>query len=375
MKNKAILVGAVVVILLSSVSTSSAGSFQGLGDLPGNDFYSSPSAISADGKVIVGVSHSANGTEAFRWENGAITPLGDLPGGDFSSIANDVSYDGTRIVGYSNSEQSNANNGREAFVWENGTMTGLGFFPQSPSDSSATGISDDGSVISGWARRGSLYPVEREAAIFSGTGNLTGLGYKVDDYTMSDYTLAYSISGDGSVVAGVCGSYPTSGFYWKNGNMLPLTNRTDVYVDPRGVSYDGSVIVGCVFSPYEAFRWENGEMIGLGTLFPATLSGATAVSADGSVIVGWSESELGDNLPFIWDENNGMRNLIDILTTDLGLDLGNWKLGSATGISADGLTIVGQGVNPDGYNEGWVVTIPEPCTLLFLGFGAVLLKD
>jgi hypothetical protein len=43
------------------------------------------------------------------------------------------------------------------------------------------------------------------------------------------------------------------------------------------------------------------------------------------------------------------------------LDLSGWILTSATGISADGLTIVGVGVNPAGQNEGWrAVLAPQP---------------
>ncbi len=66
--------------------------------------------------MIVGRGSSANGREAFKYENGMMTGLGDLPGGDFSSEALGVSGDGTRpitqIVG-----QSNSANGNEAFIW------------------------------------------------------------------------------------------------------------------------------------------------------------------------------------------------------------------------------------------------------------------
>ena len=58
-------------------------------DLPGGRDYSIPTAISADGNVIVGISSStaaaeeAGFFEAYRWTASAGTqPLGDLPGGD-----------------------------------------------------------------------------------------------------------------------------------------------------------------------------------------------------------------------------------------------------------------------------------------------------
>ncbi len=45
----------------------------------------------------------------------------------------------------------------------------------------------------------------------------------------------------------------------------------------------------------------------------------------------------------------------------------------ATGVSADGLTIVGQGRNPLGQIEGWIAHIPEASSLSLLGVGGLLL--
>jgi hypothetical protein len=65
-----------------------------------------------------------------------------------------------------------------------------------------------------------------------------------------------------------------------------------------------------------------------------------------------------------------MRQLDDVLR-GLGLDLGDWTLTSATGISADGLTIVGSGQHPfhNGVNEAWIAVIPEPGTGLLVMTG------
>lgn len=64
-----------------------------------------------------------------------------------------------------------------------------------------------------------------------------------------------------------------------------------------------------------------------------------------------------------------MRQLDQVLTSDFGLDLTGWTLIRATSISDDGLTIVGQGTNPSGFKEGWIVTIPEPSTAILLALG------
>jgi probable HAF family extracellular repeat protein len=131
------------------------------------------------------------------------------------------------------------------------------------------------------------------------------------------------------------------------------------------VSSDGSVVVG--FSS-QAFRWtaQNG-MIRLGDLPGGGIrSSANDVSADGSVIVGWGETAFDGSLStteaFLWKRDHGMVNLRGFLVSQ-GWDLSGWTLTSAEGISADGRTIVGTGVNPAGNPEGWIATIPEPSTI------------
>jgi len=95
------------------------------------------------------------------------------------------------------------------------------------------------------------------------------------------------------------------------------------------------------------------------------------LSSDGSVVVGEMWTNLG-HVPFIWDQANGMRNLQEMLSTDYGLDLTGWRLGGASGISADGKTIIGNGINPDGNSEAWVARIPEPTTFFLLALGGLV---
>jgi uncharacterized membrane protein len=98
-------------------------------------------------------------------------------------------------------------------------------------------------------------------------------------------------------------------------------------------------------------------MVGLGHLAGYSVSVASAVSADGSTVVGNSGS--GDKTEaFIWDEKNGMRNLRELLIDACGLDLNAWTLERATGISSDGKTIVGTG-SPNGYVQGWIANLEK----------------
>jgi hypothetical protein len=60
----------------------------------------------------------------------------------------------------------------------------------------------------------------------------------------------------------------------------------------------------------------------------------------------------------IWDATHGMRSLASILTSELGVDLTGWQLTGATGVSADGHTIVGDGLHPNGDREAWIARLP-----------------
>ena len=227
-------------------------------------------------------------------------------------------------------------------------------------------------------------------------------------------TRAHAISADGSVIvggAGFCSFMPdASAFRWKtDGDITYLEHLPGgVQASATDVSADGSVVVGYDSDRYlsasgwmEAFCWtEDGGIIGLGDLpGGASWSEARAVSADGSVVVGRASTgyttlpksvagptegtlqiQSPDPIPvfeaFIWTESGGMRNLREVLTSICGLDLNGWTLTTATDVSADGLTVVGTGINPDGNSEAWIATIPEPATVALLagGFVALVLR-
>lgn len=100
------------------------GTMTGIGFLPspfpGPDIIQTSWAASAsdDGSIIVGGSRafdykSLDQTEAFRWFNESMMGLGDLPGGDFKSYATAISADGSIIVG-----QGTGAGGEVAFIWD-----------------------------------------------------------------------------------------------------------------------------------------------------------------------------------------------------------------------------------------------------------------
>ena len=404
------------------ISMAQTVGFQGLGDLPGGAFESAAYAVSADGSVVVGVGcpvpmnpHLID-YEAFRWTAGSdLQGLGHISPDprpipyQRNSEATSAFYDGSTIVGWCFVGFS----GWTGFRWdETNQMQPLNWF--TPVDEFAAPtedrglltISDDGNTIVGKMASGSGW----EAFCWTqtnqtGDGVLIGLRDFMNEPFIGYHSAANDVSGNGTIVVGKSayravlggpgsGTYYYEAFRWTdaNGNnQFDLAEMQGLgFLEYSGsspqssasaVTSDGSVIVGKSDSDdgSQAFLWtltdpdtREGEMIGLGILDGYTHSNALDVSADGSIIIGTNQLlppftiEPESETAFLWDELNGMRDLKVVLESDYGLDLTGWELTSANSISADGYVIVGSGINPDGDPEAWIATIPEPsCFVLF----------
>ena len=384
MRSKSILLAVLVLFLVSNSSFAVTASFQGLGDLPGGYTETIARDVSADGSAVVGTSWSSSGCEAFRWtQETGIVGLGSLPDHG-STEAYGVSYDGSVIVGsIRNSE------GREkAFRWTRGS----GMVRLKDEDylySRAYCVSGDGSVVGGetliyWS------VFSTEACRWTNDEAPIGLGYFnwCDSWSgLYFYSEVRDMSNDGSILVGEstynypgCNCCITAAFIWTAEDGM--VNLGDLlggsFKGAHGVSGDGSFVVGVSDNLQrngEAFLWssESGA-IGLASLLGEE-GGSVAydVSIDGSIVVGKSASASGGEA-FIWDAENGMRSLRDVLVNDCGLDLTDWILRDAMGISDDGLTIFGNGINPNGDKEGWIATIPEPASILLVGLGGIILR-
>jgi len=178
---------------------------EGLGDLPGGDFSSTATGVSANGTVIVGVGHSELGSEAFRWmaDTGMIG-LGDLPGGFFGSGATAVSSNGNVIVGAGDSELSGGS--IEAFRWTEALgMQPLGDLAGGSFESAAFGVNSDGSVVLGFSDRedgGKAFVWDESHGMRDLQELLVAefsLGSQLSDWRL---TIANDISDDGLSIVG-----------------------------------------------------------------------------------------------------------------------------------------------------------------------------
>jgi len=377
------------VLLVNASMLHAAGSLRWLeGFTGGAGLTSNTARVSGDGKVVV--AKGPNGMRRWSAQTGYIE-VDSLPGYD-SSFPNAVSADGSVIVGRSHS------GGPAAFRWTVGGGTQL--LPPLPGGvdmAAAYGISDDGSIIVGSDGTDHF----GMAAVWDGD----------DHYTIGalsstqPYSRANAVSGDGTIIVGHTevredGGVDRGAFRWTDaGGMVPLVNLVGGYhrAEAFDISADGSVIVGSSRSDAgvdhwgggpveEAFRWtEAGGMVGLGDLPGGGFrSSASATSADGSVIVGMSETDvvvippMGDwrhvSSPFIWTEQAGMRSVLQIVEDDLGLDTTGMTFGMVTDVSADGTIIVGTGIAADGGSHVWVLnTVPEPSTLALAAWACAAL--
>ncbi len=269
---------------------TSATGMIGLGDFAGGNLSSSAMGVSVDGSVIVGSGLPPNNKSmAFRWASATgLVPLGFLSVGDYFSGASAVSGDGSVVVGTSQWEF-----GQQAFRWSEPTgMVGLNPLSNPNIFSRANAESGNGSIVVGGANFG---VGETQAFRWTQTDGMINLGALLGP---SYYSEAFGISDDGSAIVGrTTTSAGRQAFVQtQSTGMQSLGGIESLAFD---TSADGAVIVG--FNEFtkgfaEAFIWD--ALAGMRKLedvltsaFALDLTGwtlvdARGISADGTAIVG-----------------------------------------------------------------------------------------
>lgn len=363
MNQTRIVCNIVSAVLACAHLTCAQPSFQPLG-IPFGTIARS-FALSSDGSTAVGAASSTSVSEPYRWTATGALGLGYVNPAHTQGVASGVNSDGSVVVGFS---------GNEAMRWTEGSgMRGLGFLPGGQ-NSWARGVSGDGSIAVGWSTTfGGIEAFRWENGQMVGLGDLPGGDY---------HSRAFGISADGSTIVGEAHDINNDqrAFRWTlSGGLTALEDLPggEVWSGASSVNDDGTFVVGFGVSALggEAVRWDaNGIAIPLGDLPGGDrLSSAADVSADGSIVVGSSRSAAVPNgEAFYWTEHLGMVSLKDHLLSLGATGLDGWILRSATGVSADGLTIAGFGVNPQGFDEAWIAHIPSPSSCALLAMAGVL---
>lgn len=284
-----------------SIGTQACFYNPGTGDLVvlPSDVSSAAFAVSGSGATKVG---SAGG--AYIWNNANGNMARALDG----SSAFGISADGSTVVGGS---------GTTAALWTlpSGDKTSLGSLPGYDS-SFAQGVTANGQIICGRA-------FNSDEAIDAGAPEGQRAFRLVRGLTMQDlgpapgfdYSIAYGLSADGSKIVGESGA-GEGGFVWSLEGGMKLLQV------PPG---------------------EEGGTVGY------------AISGDGNVIVGNGGFFSG---AYMWDGTGSARGLVTAFLRERGVSVGRWFLKYATGISPDGYTLCGVGINPAGQIEGWLAKLP-----------------
>jgi probable HAF family extracellular repeat protein len=259
----------------------------------------------------------------------SFTGLGFLPGG-MQSTASRVCGDGSVVVGSSG--------GNRAFLWTRaGGMIDLGTLGGTMAY--ASDVSDDGSVVVGMGDS----PAGPRAFLWTYASRMVDLGLPSDgggDQQATD-TYSMAVSGDGAVVAGFSGPI-NDAFRWTVADgMLSLGTLGAGYSIARDCNTDGTVVVGESTGAADdhAFRWTPATGLqDLGTMPGGTSSHATGVSADGSTVVGYGRTSGFTAIrAFRWTAASGM--------VSLGTLPG--MASRAYAVSGDGSVVVGVLMSPD----------------------------
>ena len=262
-----------------------------------------------------------------------ITDLGTLSTGNSGySLATAVSADGRAVVG----ESDDDNGARRAVVWSGsgwGSKTDLGTHRTDNSGvSSATAASTDSSVVVGEASGDTF---SQHATVWSGSG----WGSKTDLGTLSsgnaNGSSASAVSGDGSVVAGwahddnyVQRAIVWSGSGWQTKTDLgTLRTNNSGYSLVQAASSDGSVVGGFAANDNgesHATVWSGSgwtTKTDLGTLKTDNSGGSSVygISADGNIAVGYADNDNGDTRAVVWNLRGGRA--VDTANTRASLSL------------------------------------------------------
>jgi probable HAF family extracellular repeat protein len=288
-----------------------------------------------DSGQAVGTSWENGMPQGIIWQNGSVTHLGNLQ--DHGQVyANTINNIGD-VAGHA---WTVSGDNADAFLWKNGHFTILGTL--GGTHTAAYGINDSGKIV-GHSLLGDGY---------------SGHAFLWDSGKMTDLGMGEALSiNNKSQITGYNGN--THAVLWQNDmSIIDLGTLGGKASWGKAINETGQIVGESYItgdSAIHAFLWQDETMEDIGILPGYIHSVALGINDIGQV-VGKSEISIAGQLyseAFLWQDGK---------MTDLGM-------GTALAIN----------------NNGWIVgqiyeqavlwkPIPEPATLLLLGFGAVMLR-
>lgn len=312
-----------------------------------------PWDMNDDGSKLVGFDYSTGGY--FYWTRAeGVVPIGG--GGQAGRVV--VSGDGNVIAASLFDENGIGVAGK----WLGGTdwqlLGGIpGAVPCGTDLASAWGIDHFGQTLVGLGWLPQLCRAHGTVWDLASGGPATDLG----SLFPNGATRANGISGDGHIIVGWQDNAVGErlGARWVDGvEELIVTPAGENVGEVAETNFDGTTMIG------QSYPFGNGNRIawvwtskkgfkGIDSGPVYSYNSATAMSADGS-LVGGVAREQSEGRPRAWLFKNGTFTWLDELVQRRKLAPG-WKMTAVIGISDDGGTIAGQGINPSGYLEGFII--------------------
>lgn len=341
--------------LLAHAASTIAATFAPLGIVSPGALGSLPTDVSGDGAVVVGkiydeiVGDDPRPSTSFRWSEGTMTEI--------TRCALDrlhISDDGRTIAGACTAP-TQANDpavlvdGTYQIVPLAGDFAG-GYL---------SGVSGDGLVFFGNTDF-EVTMIHDSTEVFRVAGGTPSVVGRLPG-DLASYFVASSFDGAAAAIESRLQDIDAESddVHGARFSTTSLPNLLDIgtgsgEVGPTDISSDGATVVGDS-STIGGFRWRSETgMQELPLPFGALGAVPLGVSGDGSVIVGTYGDAMGNRRAFVWTEADGARDLQDLFQVYYGIDFQGWQLQAATAISTDGSTIVGIGFPPLSANpSGW----------------------
>ena len=363
-----------------AVSQAAPPAFIPLGQVapPPDGYGTHANDVSDDGMIVVGSAYDGQHSVAARWSHiVGWEPLPWVPIGSSQSTANyakATNSDGSVVVGLLDAA---ANRG---FVWKAGTgMVAMPYLSTIQDVVSVWGISSDGRFVTG---TGYTTNGQRPYRYDITMGVMTDLTVSPTVIPNVIYGEAYAINGDGSKVIANYGATTQSRYsVWTSSTGFgpqPAIPSGATSASISCLSNDGTILGGASFLPGVVgavpTRWVNGvpQMLSI----PAGMdnfNSLTVSSHDGSTMTGVYVYQLSPTTSefrtYLWRADLGIVPLHTYMADTLGLSTQGFGRMMVTGMSADGLVLVGTGKRNDRW-EGWMLRLPGAFPLCAVDLGS-----
>jgi len=359
-----------------------------------NHTLTRPYAITSDGAFVGGTAYLQDGTAAAGFCYEVATDKNNMVvAGGYTTVISGIGYTATGklMVNGKDSGWNSVNiSGNNGYTWSKKRYTNigpysLGSFNTAAGVPSTTNSGGHGAVGNTYA---TMYNAADGGALYAG-------GINAADGLIPLFPMK-SVPGTNKYVGGISSEGVGVGKRAGNNYVVRLDQSPNAAyfkgLDPannNGTAYDisddGAWAVGYskkADGSNRAYVKDMSDLAGLATELPG-LAGAEAtyaygISGAGEYATGISWSSAGGEQAVLWDLTGVSPTVLDLtaFATGQGImgDFTNLFKSYSVGVNANGEPVVAGRGSTAGGEVGWVLTVPEPASLLLLALGLPFLR-